>query len=270
MNTMNLEMEDLIQAISSIETSNTNINAELEETVEKLEEIYSFKYNHVPIGFHEHLEGMRKISREMQQLVENKSYQKEIELCKLLRSSIESFRFKYAEFLVNELAIQFEQIFEEIEEIIKIIEVDAATKILISNLANVLESEEFNRLNLLKNFCEFLKNFLEKTEFYVVYIPNITLKIIEKWMMSLAKTEGHETDSEEEKEALNSVKIMAKAILWEINNKKNFLKKFDTIDDLWKYWNNKYDEEEIENSLNIFKEGIDRERNNQRARTLFS
>ncbi|MHC5719262.1 MAG: hypothetical protein ACYTX0_46210, partial [Nostoc sp.] len=82
---MNLEMEEVIRAISSIETSNTDINAELEETVEKLEKIYSFKYSHAPNGFHEHLEAMRKISREMEQLAKNKSYQKEIEVCKLLR-----------------------------------------------------------------------------------------------------------------------------------------------------------------------------------------
>ncbi|MHC5718743.1 MAG: hypothetical protein ACYTX0_43430, partial [Nostoc sp.] len=87
---------------------------------------------------------------------------------------------------------------------------------------------------------------------------------------SLAEIEAYETDSDEEKETLNSTKIMAKAILWEINHKKSTLKKFDTIDDLWEYWNNKYDEEEIESSLNLFKEGIDRERNNQGGRTLFS
>ncbi|GEM_PF-3197773 len=263
---MNLEIEDLIR--SSIETSNTDIKAELEETVEKLEKIYSFKYNHVPNGFHEHLEAMRKISREMEQLAKNKSYQKQIEVCKLLRTSMESFRLKYGDFLPNELPKKF----EEAEESIKSIEADAAIKIFISNLANILEfkSEEFNRLNLLKNVCDFLYKFLENTEFYVAYIPNIILKSIEKMMMHLAEVEGHETDSEEEKETLNTAKIMAKAILWEINHKKSSLKKFDTIDELWEYWNNKYDQEEIERSLNIFKEEIDRERNNQGGRTLFS
>ncbi|HLP91581.1 MAG TPA: hypothetical protein VK184_23725 [Nostocaceae cyanobacterium] len=76
-----------------------------------------------------------------------------------------------------------------------------------------------------------------------------------------------------------SIKNSAKVLLWEMNqyqqnpnpkNQTSEKEKFKTIDELWEDWDEKYDEAEMSESLEILIEAIDSRRRKQGGRTLFS
>lgn len=76
-----------------------------------------------------------------------------------------------------------------------------------------------------------------------------------------------------------SIKNSAKVLLWETNqfeqnqkskNQTSEKAKFETIDGLWEYWDEQYDEAEMSESLEILIEAIDSRRRKQGGRTLFS
>lgn len=67
------------------------------------------------------------------------------------------------------------------------------------------------------------------------------------------------------------IRIIVKAILWEINNNsKKSNVKFKTVDELFEDWEKKYSEDEVTRSLEIFEKGIDAERRKRGGRTIFS
>jgi hypothetical protein len=76
-----------------------------------------------------------------------------------------------------------------------------------------------------------------------------------------------------------ATKNAAKALIWEIErfqhnqqlkNQTSKEPQFETIDELWEYWDQMYDQEEMSQSLEILEKAIDSTRRKQGGRTLFS
>ena len=262
---------DAIQVVKSVNDSSSNINTVLAATINKLEQIFNSSHPHTPEDFHTRIEEIVKQSEQLKlEFQKTQNLQLQFKSCKLFRESLNNFITHFQEFLPS----NFLKDYEDIEYEIKSVEADTAVRLAIMEIIKVIDidSGEEVSFSVLKNIYKFLSNLLEVTESYTDYVPEnlleITKLIAEKFLESLDK---HQLEDENKKEYLINSKASAKAILWDTSNyQKKSKKRFKTVDDLFEYWNEKYDEEEVEKSLEALMEGIDSERRRQGGRTLFS
>ena len=262
---------DAIQVVTSVNDGSLNINIELAETINKLEEIFNSSHPQAPEDFHKKLEELAKQNENLNlEFQKTHNLQQQFNLCKSFRKSINNFIIQFQDFLSSNLLKSF----EEIEDEIKFIEADRAVRLALMEIIKVIDVEPGKEVSFifLKTIDKFLSNLLEVTESYTDYVPENLLKIYkivaDKFLSFLEK---YQLEEENQKEYLINSKAKAKAILWNTSNyQPKSKKRFKTVDELFDYWNEKYDEEEVEKSLEALMEGIDEVRRRQGGRTLFS
>lgn len=262
---------DAIEVVKSVNDSSSDINTGLAETINKLEEIFNSSHPQAPQGFHKRLEEIVKQSEQVKlEFQKTQNLQQQFKSCKLFRELVNDFITQFQDFLPSSLLKDF----EELEYDIKSLEADIAVRLALLEILKIIDIDSSEEISFsgLKNIYKFLSNLLEVTESYTGYVPEnlrkITKIIAEKFLSTL---ENNQLEDEKKKEYLINSKASAKAILWDNTNyQKKSKKRFKTVDELFEYWNEKYDEEEVEKSLEALMEGIDSERRRQGGRTLFS
>ncbi len=262
---------DAIEVVKSVNDNSSNINTGLAETIKKLEEVFNSCHPQVPEGFHQRLEEIVKQDTQVKlEFQKTQNLLQQFNSCKLLRESVKNFRTQFQDFLPSNLRKDF----EEVEDEIKSDEADRAVRLALLELLKIIEIEPSEEISfsVLKKIYKFLSSLLEVIEDYTSYTPEnlleITKRIAEMFLLIL---EQHELEDENEKEYLINSKAKAKAILWDTSHyQKTSKKRFKTVDELFEYWNDKYDEDEVEKSLEGLMSGIDFERRRQGGRTLFS
>jgi hypothetical protein len=262
---------DAISVVTSVNDSTSNINTELAETINKLEEVFNSSHPQAPKGFHKRLEEIVKQSIQVKlEFQKTQNLSQQFKLCKLLWESVKNLRNQFQYLLPSNLLKEF----EEVEGKIKSLEADRAVHLALLEIVKIIdvESDEEDSFRSLKNIYEFLINLLDVINKYTDYIPGFLLKITDKVAEKiLSILDVYELENEKSKKYLINSKATAKAILWDTSHfHKKSKKRFKTVDELFEYWNDKYDEEEVEKSLEALMSGIDSERRRQGGRTLFS
>lgn len=266
-----LLIEEDIQVKNSLTATCSDISNKLTETVESLENFFNSNYD---------------ISSQQEML----EYLKHIDYFARIRNSINSLeklghiRTVYQG--LKPLKTKFKapiknEIFKEIDNLeMKISELEALQIVYI--FLEAIDAKVEDRVEWLKNLCTgffYLIELLESGNAQL--IPRDSLKTIRNASETISSNEVLKNyiltpkDEAQQETIISYVTIArnaAKAVLWELEHQKKSLgnKRFKTIDELWEYWEEKYDEEEIEKSFETFKKGIDEERRKQGGRTLFS
>jgi hypothetical protein len=265
---------DIAQLVSSVIDNSSNINTRLIETINNLEEIFNYSHPQAPEIFHQRFKEIRKQSEQLKlELHQKQDLSQQFKSSKSFRESLKNFRIQFQDFL----PLNFLKAFEEAEYTLSSLEVNTAIYSNVFEITKVIgninvESHEEIKLISLESIYNSLTYLLETVEMYKGNIPENLLKNIKETAeISLLHLDKYQLEDEKQKEYLRNSKAQAKAILWDISNSdKKSEKRFKTVDELFEYWNEKYDEEEVEKSLEALMKGIDEERRRQGGRTLFS
>ncbi|KYC37356.1 hypothetical protein WA1_48000 [Scytonema hofmannii PCC 7110] len=263
---MSLLAEDPIQVRNYITKSHSDTHKEIAEVTKGLETIFHSGCC-ADIPQEEMIDSLTRISQMKSEEVED--LLKKIKLINILQNHVDNAKTR----LRYKLSYEVNQTLEKVETSLKKIESEfilflplLAIQAKVQNESRWLENLNIALLELLHLVeSRFPVESLSLFKIVKEILENLASETVNNWKPS------YEFQKTIIPDYAIQIGIVARAILWEINNdNRKFNIKLKTVDELFEDWEKTYSEDEVTKSLEIFEKGIDEERIKRGGRTIFS
>ncbi|GAA6617156.1 hypothetical protein [Scytonema sp. NUACC26] len=263
---MSLLAEDPIQVKNYITKSHSDTHKEIVEVTKELEAIFHSGCC-VDIPREEMIDSLTKMIQFKNEGLED--LLEKIKLLSILQNHIDDTKNSCKHQSSNEVS----QTLEQVETSLKKIKFEFILFLPLLTIQAEVQDESRWLENLNTALLELLH--LVESRFPVESLS--LFKIVKEILENLASETvnnwkpNHEFQKTIVHDYASQIRIVARAILWEINNNRKFNSiKFKTVDELFEDWEKTYSEDEVTKSLEIFEKGINEERRKRGGRTIFS